>query len=275
MKSFRIIVFMLGMTILAGCATTQDIVILDDRISDLEKDRIEAERTQRQVNALITDINKLSNQKSQKVLGQYAGIRAEIAQVREQVRALNGRFEEIDFTLKNLQDAIQSMQGNLERLDKTATQNTNRIIKLEQYLGLESSSSGDATTHTAASVSQENEMYNSAKALFDKKKYGPARLTFQKFIKKYPKSKSADNAQFWIGETYYQEKWYEKAILEYDEVKRRYPKGNKVQAALLKQGLAFKNLGEKSNAKVILEELIQKYPRSKEAEIAKKELKGL
>ncbi|MBW2198143.1 MAG: tetratricopeptide repeat protein, partial [Deltaproteobacteria bacterium] len=88
-------------------------------------------------------------------------------------------------------------------------------------------------------------------------------------------SKNADNAQFWIGEIYYHEKWYEKAILEYQKVIEKYPKGNKVQASLLKQGFAFLNLGDKSNARLILSELIKKYPKSNEAKIAKRKLKGL
>ena len=46
-------------------------------------------------------------------------------------------------------------------------------------------------------------------------------------------------------------------------------------AALLKQGLSFKQLGEKANARLILNELIRKYPKSKEAAIARKKLETL
>jgi tol-pal system protein YbgF len=93
-------------------------------------------------------------------------------------------------------------------------------------------------------------------------------------LKIYPKSKHADNAQFWIGEIYYREKWYEKAILEYQKVIEKYPKGNKVESSLLKQGLAFYNIGDRANARLILNVLIKKYPKSNEAKIAKRKLKG-
>ncbi|MCP4371246.1 MAG: tol-pal system protein YbgF, partial [Deltaproteobacteria bacterium] len=92
-------------------------------------------------------------------------------------------------------------------------------------------------------------------------------------LDRYPKSKSADNAQFWIGEIYYREKWYEKAILEYQKVIENYPKGNKDQASLLKQGFAFYNLKDKPNSRLIFKELIKKFPGSNEAKIAKKKLK--
>ena len=43
-------------------------------------------------------------------------------------------------------------------------------------------------------------------------------------------------------------------------------------AALLKQGYAFANLGEKGNARLILKELIRKYPGTSEAKIAAEKL---
>ena len=99
-----------------------------------------------------------------------------------------------------------------------------------------------------------------------------ARQGFAQLIKSYPNSTNADNAQFWIGKSYYREKWYEKAILEYQTVLDKYPKGNKVPAAMLKQGLAFLQLGDKSNARLILQELEKKYPKTNEARIAKRKL---
>ncbi len=114
-----------------------------------------------------------------------------------------------------------------------------------------------------------------AKQAFDQGDSDAAREKFQELIQRFPKSEHADNAQFWIGEIYYREKWYEKAILEYQKVIENYPKGNKVPASLLKQGFAFFNLGDKSNARLILEELIKKYPKSTEAKIAKDKVKDL
>jgi TolA-binding protein len=54
-----------------------------------------------------------------------------------------------------------------------------------------------------------------------------------------------------------------------------YPKGNKVPASLLKQGFAFLNLGDKANSRLILQELIKKYPKTNEAKIAKDKLKTI
>jgi TolA-binding protein len=58
-------------------------------------------------------------------------------------------------------------------------------------------------------------------------------------------------------------------------VRRKYPQSGKVPAAVLKQGFAFAELGERVNARLILQELVEKYPQSQEATKAKARLKAL
>jgi len=70
-------------------------------------------------------------------------------------------------------------------------------------------------------------------------------------------------------------KEYDQAILEFDAVRRKYPKGDKVPAALLKQGFAFAELGDKVDARLILQELVDRFPQSEEAGRAKQRLKTL
>jgi len=270
----RILFYLVSAVILAGCATTQDFMVLDDRLTELERERVKTEQEQDQLDSRIVNFSKIQESKDQDFMGQYAGLHAELKKLRGEVRLLHGRLDEIDFAIKKMRGTMEGAQAKLDRLDQTATGNTDRIRGLEQYLGLEKDH-GKGTTTTAAVQGSEQELYTRAMNLYNQKKYEPARLGFQKLLKEYPRSKNADNAQFWIGETYYQEKWYEKAILEYEEVKKKYPKGNKMPSALLKQGLSFKQLGEKGNARVILNELIRKYPKSKEAAVARKKLATL
>ncbi|MEZ4566828.1 MAG: tetratricopeptide repeat protein [Desulfobacterales bacterium] len=71
------------------------------------------------------------------------------------------------------------------------------------------------------------------------------------------------------------EKWFQKAILEYQEVIEKFPDGNKVAAAYLKQGLAFHEIGEDANALLVFKTLINKFPDSTEAGIAKQKIAQL
>ncbi len=85
----------------------------------------------------------------------------------------------------------------------------------------------------------------------------------------------SDNAQFWIGESYFSEGKFEKAILEYEKVIKNYPEGDKVPPSFLKQGLAFAQLGDKTSARMILQQIIKDYPNTSSARTARTKLNEL
>lgn len=219
----------------------------------------------------------------QKLRDQSAVLYATLDKVQEDIRLLSGRLDETEYLQKKRLNAVRKSRSTDEQQVKTVEERLvelkSRVRRIEQYLSLETAvpavpGKAPAVQKTATRKLSQNELYLKTKQSFDAGDYVKARSGFQEFLKRFPKAKNADNAQFWIGETYYREKWYEKAILEYQKVIEKYPKGNKVQASLLKQGLAFYNIGDKANARLILKELIAKYPHSRETKIAKKKLKS-
>jgi len=264
-----VLIALAWMVVLSGCALQQDVISLDDRLAQAEHRYAEAEQKNKELESKLSEYGKDDKNLRSKTASQSATIDS----LREEIQILSGRLEETEYFLKQ----------KIQAFDKTTTSNKDRIARVEQYLNFESTASGQKNPPDSGKTSEkqvktqlsEEGIYQSAKQAYDQGDFEAAREGFKKLIKQYPKSKNADNAQFWIGEIYYHEKWYEKAILEYQKVIEKYPKGNKVQASLLKQGFAFLNLGDKSNARLILSELIKKYPKSNEAKIAKRKLKGL
>jgi len=63
--------------------------------------------------------------------------------------------------------------------------------------------------------------------------------------------------------------------LEFDEVIKKYPKGNKVPDALFRQGIAFLEMKDTINAKLILKEVVKRFPKSDQANRARKKLKEI
>ena len=277
MKQRIITITLFCIVIISGCATKRDFIYLDDRLSEVEKYRIEALKQQAEVKASINALDKSQDNVDQGARTQYAGVKSEISGLKQEVRTLNGRMDELHHLLDNLNKAVKNLETGIDRLDEKTTLNTDRVMRLEEYLGFEQRRRGPGTGSTPVikKVIPADELYNRAKLSFDKNKFEPARIGFNQFISKYPDSENADNALFWIGETFFREKQYKKAILEYQKVIEKYPRGNKVAAALLKQGLAFNHIGEGSNAKLILNELIRRFPKSKEADISRTNLKKI
>jgi tol-pal system protein YbgF len=97
----------------------------------------------------------------------------------------------------------------------------------------------------------------------------------REFLRKSPKSELADDAQYWIGEAYYANRDFNRAILEFNEVLLRYPKGDKVPAALLHQAMAFAELGDKVDARLVLQKLVSEHGDSPEAEKGRQKLAEL
>ena len=267
-----------------GCVSQNEVASIDNRISELEMRNSEAAKKSA---ALKSEIQNREGQE-QALRLQTASLRQQIAEINEDIRKLTGRIEELEYSINSQQrkeaDAAGNKQVRLDQLAASNKSNDARIYRIEQYLNFETSKPTAAPVKSTAKIVPvpqvkkelgEDEIYRQAKQAFDQGDSEAARKKFSELIERNPKSERADNAQFWIGEIYYREKWYEKAILEYQKVIENYPKGNKVPASLLKQGFAFLNLGDKANSRLILQELIKKYPKTNEAKIAKDKLKNL
>ncbi len=268
-----------------GCVNQNEITSLDTRLSELEMRNAESRKKNE---ALKSDMESRADEE-QSLRQQGASLRQQIAALNEEIRTATGRIEELEFQLnRQKQKETEAVGSKTEQLDQVAEStraNDERIRRIEQYLNFETSTQTPAPQKESAAkitpaapikkMSDEDEIYRQAKQAFDQGDSETARKKFSELIERYPKSERTDNAQFWIGEIYYREKWYEKAILEYQKVIENYPKGNKVPASLLKQGFAFLNLGDKANARIILQELIRKYPQTNEAKIAKDKLDEL
>jgi tol-pal system protein YbgF len=274
MKVVHFIMFAASLAFLCNCATQQDIVTLENRISSVEQGKVaSAERGEY--------FESILEEKERNLRSQSARLHVALDELREAIQILTGRLEETEYLLKRriqvLEDSNANEENRLNRLDEAIILNKDRIKDLEKYLDLDAPESdpGIKTANEPPKDLSEEAIYTMAKQEFDQNNLETARGLFQTLLNRYPESQHADNAQFWIGESYYREKWYEKAILEYQKVIEKYPQGNKMQASLLKQGLAFLNLENKTNARLILKELVKKYPQSNEAKIANEKLKNL
>lgn len=277
---------------LLGCASQRDVVILDERMMMLERQNQELQRQnsalQKKIANELERVGESSQSTETNLRSKYASMNADLDAVQQDVRLLSGRIDEMSHLLERKVSAYDAgskqRQERIDELNLLVTKTDQRMTDIERYLNFDRTGtkvSGVGQGGSAAKDMQQangdkkdmvQQLYADAKQAYDNGQMDKARQGFQQLLKDYPKSANADNAQFWIGETYYREKWYEKAILEYQAVIEKYPNGNKVAAAMLKQGMAFLQLGDKSNARLILKELEKKYPGSNEAKIAGKKL---
>jgi len=98
---------------------------------------------------------------------------------------------------------------------------------------------------------------------------------FESFMKTFPKSDLADDAQYFVGETYYMSGRFQDAIVAYNQVIERHPSSNTLPDTYYKRGMAQKALGQAAQAKESLSFVVKTYPSSDAAFLAKQALDQL
>jgi tol-pal system protein YbgF len=257
-----------------GCVHPQQIELIER----------EQRRMRNETNTVQTDMESMRSN--------LADTRANLQQMQRDLSALKERVDEtrvqvgrqIGQTSRDGDQRVKNLEARLAKLEDDYKAQSELLKSREEALKqlretVEAQQKGGPSDGLAEGAAAESDAikrdYEAAWRTLDKKDYKAAIARFKEFIKKYPKSTLAGNAQYWIGESHYALKEFDLAIIEFDAVRRKYPQGEKVPAALLKQGFAFAELGEKVNARLILQEVVEKYPQSGEAARAKQRLKSL
>lgn len=333
---------LLAVIFLTGCATTQDVRILDREMRRLEsqwtqtqnRDQKEKEELRKELSALKGEVSPLKLEISSlrsEISSETQKLKADLllrleslqtetrilstgveeykeylkkptrevdrlkGEVEARVRILEEKGRSHDEQLRDLAMRIKGIEEQLKGIEARGKSHEDRLKTNEERLkGIEEGLKGiEAKLVTKPSETEKpspleekvsdlkglsvrvGDLYREAYETFQRGDLEGARKKFEAFLSQYPHTELSDNAQFWIGETYFLKKDYEKAILEYEKVIVKYPEGDKVPSALLKQGLAFLELGDKTNGRSLLKRVMERYPKTEQAEIAKKRLESI
>jgi len=132
-----------------------------------------------------------------------------------------------------------------------------------------------APTLSSVDPAAEQQAYRAAFDLLKAGQFDNAANALLGFLKNYPNGRFADNAQYWLGETYYVSHKFDMALKAFDRLLVDYPDSPKRSHAMLKIGFIHDEAGRKQQAREILTQLIQRYPQSTAAGLAKKRLSRL
>lgn len=115
-------------------------------------------------------------------------------------------------------------------------------------------------------------LYDSAYADYTAGQFDLAVQGFESFIKSFPRSEQADDAQVYIGNSFLQAGRYEKAVEAYDLAIRTYPSGNLIPDAWYKKGVALLDLKQPARATEAFEHVAKNYPESSAAFLARQQI---
>ncbi|MGK2953597.1 MAG: tol-pal system protein YbgF [Thiobacillus sp.] len=118
----------------------------------------------------------------------------------------------------------------------------------------------------------ESRTYETALANFREGNYAGAITGFRGFLKAYPGSALAPNAQYWIGYSYYVLKDYKAALAHQQKLVAVYPGSAKLPDALFNIATNQVALDDLAGARKTLEELVAQHPGSNAASLAARRL---
>ena len=117
--------------------------------------------------------------------------------------------------------------------------------------------------------------YQAAFELLKDQRYEPAGMAFEQFLKSFPDSELADNAQYWLAESHYVTQAFDKALSEFELVISRYANSRKVPDALLKMGYCNYELQQWDAARSALRRVQQEFPETTAARLAGQRLERM
>jgi tol-pal system protein YbgF len=266
-------VFALGLAVLTqGCANGA-VEALQADVAQLRQD----------LNGVTLALHR-SRGDSDTAMGQIdRRTRTESAEMTRQLSALGSRLDAVAAELGRVSARLEDVSMRIDTLERQGASRT------------PPPASGGAPAITPAPARGAgpgpgaDAAYQAAYLDYTKGSYPLAVSGFREFVRRFPDSPRADEAQYWVGESFFSlarasagagradqaTRELEQAVQEFRRVVLNYPRGAKVPTALYKEALALIELKQPRLAQARLRYLIENFPQSEEAPLAKERLSNL
>ena len=231
--------------------------------------------------------------------GQLADLQRSSEESLKEVRRLNEGLAEQN---ANLQKGLADQRVHGETLQTTVRELTERLSELgERIDGMRAASAAAPQVYTpagappagmpppggqalpggagapppvasSAPAPPPRELYSQAYADYARGNYDLAIQEYKEYLQHYPSTDFSDNAQYWIGESLYGKQRFAEAIEAWNILLRDFASSDKLPDARVKKGMALEKLGRRSQALLEYRYVVDRYPNSQAARVARDRL---
>jgi len=201
----------------------------------------------------------------------------QLQQMQEEIAQLRGMLEEQQNQIQRLQQEGLERYQDLDRRLSSGSAAGNQPAPSGNTAASAGSSapaaaSQDQSQSASGDPAKEKLYYDAAFDLIKAKDFDKASQAFAAFLRKYPDSQYAGNAQYWLGEVNLAKGDLQGAGQAFARVSQAYPQHNKVPDSLYKLADVEIRLGNRDKAQGILREVIAQYPNTSAAQLAQRQL---
>lgn len=199
----------------------------------------------------------------------------QLQQMQDEIAQLRGMVEEQQNQIQRLkQESLERYQDIDSRLSSNAAGANAAANTNSQGSGANEAAGAQqqAATNEPADPAKEKLYYDAAFDLIKQKDFDKASQAFNAFLRRYPQSQYAGNAQYWLGEVNLAQGNLQGAGQAFARVAQNYPNHNKVPDSLYKLADVERRLGNGDKARGILQQVVSQYPSSSAAQLAQSDL---
>jgi TolA-binding protein len=252
-----------------------------DATSALQQD---VAQLRQDLNALTLSVNR-GRGDTQAVLGQVdRRTREQGGEQSRQLTSLSARVDALSTELGRLGARLDQLSQRVETLSRELASRPSAPAP-----GGAPAPGAPSTPRSSSGGPTPEQAYQAAYLDFSKGNYPLAIAGFREFVRRYPDAPLADQAQYWVGESLFSQsraslaagqsekatRELEQAVQEFRRLALNYPRGERVPTALYKEALALLELKQPRLAQARLQYLIDNFPQSEEAPLAKERLATL
>jgi len=262
----------------SGCVSGSDIDGLHKHMSTVEKE-VDALQKQSSSKDEVAKLNDSLAKQSATLLRSNADLGTRFDDLTREMQSLAGKLEDTNRRLAQLSQQIAEIQSRASGgvsvpPPALAPGAAATPVAAGGLVAAGAAGSASAPAPKGGGISP-SDLFAQATADYQRGRYDLARQGFEDYAEKFPRTDLSDDALYWAGECWSAEKKPHEAIAAYDKLFRTYPQSDKAPAAHLKKGLAHLDLGEKAQAMVELNYVVNQFPGSDEAKSARQRLKAL
>jgi TolA-binding protein len=269
----RAIGVLLGLTLLVGAASPAAAANKEHQqlMADLRMLQEQSQILQNLIGSItetLKAVNARLDQQAETTRKAFADQKLVIDNLTNDVRVIREKLDDNNVRIGSLTQEVDSLRQSMQNTPRS-TAGTDADSSAGG--GAASTPSGGGAPNAGITVSP-TKLFDSAMSDYYSGLYDLAISGFSDYIKSFPKSDLADDAQVNICMAYLQDGKNDKAVEACDLAIRTYPTGDKIPDAYYRKGLALKNLRDVNGAREAWDHVVKAFPDSDAGRLAKQGL---
>ncbi|MCP4899021.1 MAG: tol-pal system protein YbgF [bacterium] len=264
-----------------ACTSGEDMALLHREITDVQRQVQQLETSTLDKGDLATMEQRLG-ELTNKTMRSNADLSVRVERLQEQIEALHATLEITTRRLQSISQELAAARAQVSHYPTippvTSGEQAPAATRGEgatEQPDAGTTEGGQAPQPVPVMAATPEELYRSSYEDYMRGNYDLASQGFIEYLRRWPNTDLADNAQYWVGECYDALDRSEEALAAFTRVLEDYPTSDKAAAAQLKKGLLYLKLGDNGQGVVHLQYVVYEHPGTNAADLAREKLRSL